>query len=769
MDYNSYYHELLADIREARESWVFDQRAFLATACEMLKDCNAIVDFEPSYLREREGTRTFMAIDGYDQAAFDQDESIVIIACDDGFTDRLGNEPPVAPTIIAKECNRYITGMRNFVKSARSGDFLKNHEESRPEYGLASFIHENRDRIARYRLYFLTDRLYTGREASLTSTQNVTSDVYGKNSNIEAHVWDLRRFHDAARAFAPQEQLSIDLTQYVADGIQAIRSPGQTEDFATYLMFFTGDVLADLYEKYGAKLMEANVRSFLSARGKVNKGIRNTLQNNPDHFVAFNNGITATTTGMKLSSSGNGTAGPFLVERIDNLQIVNGGQTTASIFYACKKDKATLKNVVVPAKVVLIEDINVANALIPDISRFTNSQNKVAEADLSSNSDFQRQLEKVSQQVLAPSQPGVLYQTHWYYERTRGQYESEKNRFSGAAKTMFSKCNPKGQIIKMVDGAKYLLSWERQPDIVSLGGQKCFAVFARQMSDIAENELERIDADYYRCLVAKKILFDTARLHFMTKSTWYKKAFLANITTYAVAKIAEDCRKVGKTLDFNRIWQEQSISGSLMATIDEAGRQASEVLNDESRPTQNITEWAKKKGCWQVLQDYPTCIRGISALIIDNKIKRPRHAAQPKHDALIVETAHHSDSGMKTEDKVRTANTTASQVTSSPKFHAIPPIQNLPREHSDDDLDRILQLPSADKLQWMLSLPSTKWQQLRDFARSRSILSPKAESSLEQLINTGPHNSEDNDLINVNAMTYLIQRAAQLGFHIQRE
>ncbi|MFR7777913.1 MAG: hypothetical protein ACLU2U_03045 [Bifidobacterium angulatum] len=156
-------------------------------------------------------------------------------------------------------------------------------------------------------------------------------------------------------------------------------------------------------------------------------------------------------------------------------------------------------------------------------------------------------------------------------------------------------------------------------------------------------------------------------------------------------------------------------------------------------------------------------------MIIDNKIKRPRHAAQPKHDALIVETAHHSDSGMKTEDKVRTANTTASQVTSSPKFHAIPPIQNLPREHSDDDLDRILQLPSADKLQWMLSLPSTKWQQLRDFARSRSILSPKAESSLEQLINTGPHNSEDNDLINVNAMTYLIQRAAQLGFHIQRE
>ena len=141
MDYNSYYHELLADIREARSTWKFDQLAFLATACEMLKDCNAIVDFEPSYLREREGTKAFIALDGYDQAAFDQDESIVIITCDDGITNRLGNEPSVAPTIIAKECNHYITGMENFVKSALNGSFLSNHEESRPEYGLAAFIH----------------------------------------------------------------------------------------------------------------------------------------------------------------------------------------------------------------------------------------------------------------------------------------------------------------------------------------------------------------------------------------------------------------------------------------------------------------------------------------------------------------------------------------------------------------------------------------------------------------------------------------------------
>ncbi len=766
MDYNSYYHELLADIREARSTWKFDQLAFLATACEMLKDCNAIVDFEPSYLREREGTKAFIALDGYDQAAFDQDESIVIITCDDGITNRLGNEPSVAPTIIAKECNHYITGMENFVKSALNGSFLSNHEESRPEYGLAAFIHENRSSIARYRLYFLTDRLYTGREASLAGVKTVTSDVYGKNSNVEAHVWDLRRFHDATLAFAPQEQLSIDLTQYEPQGIQAIRSSRQTEDFTTYLMFFTGDVLADLYEKYGAKLMEANVRSFLSARSKVNKGIRNTLRNNPDHFVAFNNGITATTTGLRLSSNEHNENSFCYVQQIDNLQIVNGGQTTASIFYADKKDKVNLKNVVVPAKVVLVKDIRIASELIPDISRFTNSQNKVAEADLSSNSDFQRQLEKLSQQVLAPSRPGSLYQTHWYYERTRGQYESEKNRFSGAEKTRFCKQNPKTQIIKMIDGAKYLLSWNRQPNIVSLGGQKCFAVFAKQMSGIAENELERINTDYYRHLVAKKILFDSARQYFMTKSIWYRKAYLANITTYAISKIADDCFKAGKTLDFDLIWAKQSVPGSFLATIDEAGRQASEVLNDETRPIQNITEWAKKYDCWKKLQNYPTCIKGISDVVIDNNVKRPRHAAPSAHDSLTADNVHHMNSEIRPKDVAKDENSFATHSMNITKLQTSPTIQNPSREYSKMNLDEMLKLPNDEKLQWMFSIPNGQWKQLHDFARNHSLLSPKTVKSLFYLMDTSHSDNANSELINVNAMTHLIQRAAWLGFHI---
>lgn len=762
MDYTSYYHELLADIRKARETWTFDQSAFLATACEMLKDCSAIVDFEPSYLREREGTKAAMTIDGYDQAAFDQDNSIVIFACDDGVTDRLNDEPERVPTVIGRECNRYLTGMRNFIKGACSGNFMKNHEESRPEYGLAAFIHENRDQITRYRLYFLTDRLYTGRESSIDGAKTATSDVYSGDSsegvNVEAHVWDLSRFHDAARAAAPQEQLSIDLTQYVPGGIQAIKAPGGSEDFTTYLMFFTGDVLADLYEKYGAKLMEANVRSFLSARGKVNKGIRNTLRTRPDHFVAFNNGITATTTGMKLTPNGVGATGSFLVERFDNLQIVNGGQTTASIFYTGKQDKVRFGNVVVPAKVVLVENEDVSNDLIPDISRFTNSQNKVAEADLSSNSDFQRRLDELSQQVLSPPQPGVHYQTRWYYERARGQYESEKNRFSGKAKTMFSKTNPKDQIIKKVDVAKYQLSWDRRPNDVSLGGEKCFAVFAGQMSDMAENGIEDIDRDYYRQIVAKKILFDTARNHFMTKSTWYRHAYLANITTYAVSKIAEDCRKAGKTLDFRRIWQEQSIPEDFIGTIDEAGRQANEVLTDEERPTQNVTEWAKKKACWQRLQDYPTCL-GESVVIVDNNVKGPRHVARrngtpssasPAAGSTVGTDVPHAAARRETPIQRSMASLGASRQVA----------------HERLDAPNLSETTEDENLQWMLSVPKEQWSQLYDFADGHNMLSPTTEKSLMQLMSPFRNDGIGN-LIKVKPMLFLINRAAKQGFIIQ--
>lgn len=52
-----------------------------------------------------------------------------------------------------------------------------------------------------------------------------------------------------------------------------------------YMGIVPGKFLADIYLKYGSKLLQGNVRAFLSIRGKVNKGIRDTIINNPNSFL----------------------------------------------------------------------------------------------------------------------------------------------------------------------------------------------------------------------------------------------------------------------------------------------------------------------------------------------------------------------------------------------------------------------------------------------------------------------------------------------------
>lgn len=324
MELTSYRRELVTRVQEmAIDEGLLDQEAFFQVVCEMLRDSEAIADYqpiEPGY-RFGEGTNRFMAVDGYDQSAFDMDESIVVIACDD-YSNRVGDEQ--VNTIQAKDCMRYIKAMRRYIKAAFDGSFLEQAEESSAAWEFASFIHEHKRGISRFRLYFITDREYTGRDSSIKDP----TDFYSKGEDehkvsLEAHVWDLRHLMEASQAAAPLEHLTVSLG---AEGIPAVKAPEAGNNMDTYLMFLSGQTLSSWYKKHGSKLMEANVRSFLSLRGKVNRGIRNTLSTEPDRFVAYNNGLSATASRVDMNERGNITA-------IHDLQIVNGGQTTASIFY----------------------------------------------------------------------------------------------------------------------------------------------------------------------------------------------------------------------------------------------------------------------------------------------------------------------------------------------------------------------------------------------------------------------------------------------------
>lgn len=721
MELTNYRKEFIAKVQEkAFDDELMDQEAFFQIACDMLRDSEAISDYqpiEPGY-RFGRGTSRFMAIDGYDQSAFEMDESIVVIACDDNYSIRVDEE---APTIQAKECILYINAMRRFIVSAWQGRFLEQGEESGTAYEFASFIHENKNNISRFRLYFVTDREYTGRDSSIKDpTDFYSTDDDGHKISLEAHVWDIRHLMEAAETAAPLEHLTVNLGD---EGIAAVKAPNAENDMETYLLFLSGQTLASWYKKHGSKLMEANVRSFLSLRGKVNRGIRATLGKEPDRFVAYNNGLSATASSVHLSERG-------CITSIEDLQIVNGGQTTASIFYSQQKDRLDLSKVVVPVKLVVVHE-DIARELVPNISRYTNSQNKVAETDFSSNSEYQVKLAQLSQHILTPPLPGKN-PTHWYYERTRGQYESEKNRRDTTERKQFERLNPSKQRIKMIDAPKYLMCWDGHPETVSLGSQKCFAQFVASEAKKGKESVEALDTNFFKQLVCKRIVFDTVYKHIKSEA-WYKGAYQANIAEYAVAKYAFDMKRVGSEFEFEAVWRAQCIQDPVLCALLKAAEQSSDVLNNAQRPIQNVSEWAKKKACWDNLQRLSSCLdaQPVTSMIAETFMPRIDAEKGLRH-AMLKSSDEEDDKDVRltwaSTNELHFQNQTESEI--SKKTYVT---------------------------DWT-SVPPTACRSLYDYANNHSLLSPKAKESLESLI---VGNTTD---ININALNYLVQIAIKNGF-----
>lgn len=696
-----YKRELVNEVTErAGTDGILDQEAFFNTACDILRDSGILNDYEYAYCHQGKGTSGFIACDGDDPSAFDQDESVVIIACDEGYSLRAGS---VVTQIHSNEVRNYFKAMRRYIIHALKGAFGA-VDESDPSYALADSIRSRAHEISRFRLYFITDREYTGRGKTLQELTSIPLDGGEEEIRVESYLIDIRRLKECSESSSAAETTSIILR----DSIHAVKAPGSDPEITTYLMFVPGSVLADWYQEHGSKLMESNVRSFLSMKGKVNDGIRKTLNGEPSKFVAFNNGLTATASGVVTDNFG-------CISRLDNLQIVNGGQTTASIYYTRQKDKNDLSQVLVPMKLVVVRP-DTAKELVPNISRFTNSQNKVAEADFSSTSEYQIALERLSRGILTPLVNGSGV-THWYYERARGQYDNEKNRLPDAAeRRRFEKLNPKKQRIKMVDAPKYLVCWEQKPYVASLGSQKCFAEYAKEVSE-NDNITELLTPEYFKRLVCKKIIFDTT-YRSVRKQGWYRGGYQANITEYAISKYAFDLERAHEQCDFETIWRNQSLDDAIVRRLMLAARQASDVLNDGNRPYQNISEWAKKQQCWEWLTKYPTCL----------------NATETENDIAEAE-----DKKMGNE----LAEMKAAGVVSAPRHKAINAIPDV----------------SGMSLADWKALPKSTCKALLTFSTDHHFISEKSRMSLNALLDdTGVGK------VNVNALNFLLQRAMKEGF-----
>jgi hypothetical protein len=382
--------------------------------------------------------------------------------------------------------------------------------------------------------------------------------------------------------------------------------PSEAEGYDYAMTVIPGEALRFIYEKYGARLLEANVRSFLSVTGKVNKGIRDTLKNEPDRFMAYNNGIVLIADEANLGRTKDGSIGILWLK---GMQIVNGGQTTASLYFTQKKSpEVDLTHVRIPAKIIVLKSKNTENEeiLISNISKYANSQNSVKSSDLSANNPFHVEIEKLALSTYCPNGIG-----RWFYERAAGSYNvmlAREGKTPAKLRQLKDSIPPARKITK-TDLAKYLNAWEQLPHLVSLGSQKNFDNFMIQFTDQAsQNGVALLDITFFKQAIAKAILFKAVQKVIRPMFP----AFQANITTYTISLIAH---RLKNKLDLDKIWQQQEISQQLKAQVQTWSVEVNRILLD-SAGGKMVSEWAKKQECWETVREskYPPLQSGIPEL-----------------------------------------------------------------------------------------------------------------------------------------------------------
>ncbi len=456
---------------------------------------------------------------------------------------------------------------------------IESLEPASCEYTMLRTIKESLDSLTQMRIYYLTD----GR---LKKTGDGRANV--GDLPVYYSYWDIERLYRLVSSGREYEPIEINFKERFDTDISCLSMPSNTDEYKGYLAIIPGDILASLYEEYGSRLMELNVRSFLQQRGKVNRGIRETILNEPYRFLAYNNGISATAEDIQTERT---SAGDLIIKSITGLQIVNGGQTVASINRAKKIDKCThLEKLSVQAKISVVK-ANLLEELVPKISRYSNTQNAVNEADFASNDPFHISIEKLANSIWAPGE-----QTRWFYERARGQYEVARNRVAGtsvAKRRIFDGQTPKNHKFTKTDLAKYYNCWEQKPHVVGLGAQKNFVNF---MTHIAKDHPDFTpDSDFYKELIAKAIIYKAAEK--IARKHKFPNA-RANAVAYTVSLIA--FKTVGR-LNLLPIWERQSVTEELGQLIFDW----MPVIWDkmfETAAGRNLTEWAKKVDCWEEMQ-----------------------------------------------------------------------------------------------------------------------------------------------------------------------
>ena len=498
----------------------------------------------------------------------------------------LDESDPRQARVTNSEINRLLKRGRIFLEAALTGKLNDRIDMSLTAHDLAMLIHECRKDLLSVKFILMTD--------GVTDQRQAETDIH-EGIEIRSVVWDISRAYSFEKT-GERAHIAIDFEANYGGAIPCIERLNPGGRYTTYLAFVPGAVLADLYKDWKIRLLERNVRVFLSQRPKVNQGLRDTIRYEPDMFCAYNNGITVYAQAVTLTELPDCTKG---IAQVSDFQIVNGGQTTASLYHTREKFKTDLDDIAVQMKLMLINDDlkpsdlpenqRLSDILVPKIGRYSNTQNRVQMADLLANDPPHPELFTISTNTPAPDPTGGSVQTYWFYEKSRGSYEETRrlDAKTPAQRKKFDLKYPRKQRFDKSRFGKAWNSYRKLPPIVCLGAMKNFAQFNAWLQEQQEDWQA-----FFRRTVALIILWNGAeRVVRRQKFGGYTHA----IVTYSLAWLHH---LTGLRINLDKIWLLQNLEEPILEAIEKL----SAVVNEHIRDTKlNVTEWCKKEDCWRLL------------------------------------------------------------------------------------------------------------------------------------------------------------------------
>ena len=655
MDAQEFKKDFLEEIKaDALATGEGSCASFVTLFANYLQEADYLLDFTASYFEGTGKQNRKIRVDGYAYDEFDK-TMYLIIADNDGIDD----ERVLARTQATQLQNRLMYFIENSLNTALHREI----EMSRPCSDLMDLLREKRSEIRKYQLLILTT-------AHISTTIKVLESPEIDGIPSECQIWDIERLFQLCGSSMGRNIIEINFKEYSDKGIPCLEASGaSTDNYKSYLCIIPGTVLADIYEKYGSALLEGNVRSFLSTKVAVNKKIRTTILQQPERFFAYNNGISATAMNVAFEKT---THGVVLISAMD-FQIINGGQTTASLSNARYRDKADLNSIYVQMKLTVIAptiESEEATELVQNISRSSNSQNKVSDADFFSTHPFHVQMERCSQRLGARGTGGLQFETKWFYERARGQFLQKQMRMTTAQKKKFLLQHPKNQLITKTDLAKVRNTWDGLPHTVSKGAQTNFTDFAQKINDAWEKDDGVMFGDrYFQESVALCLIFKHTE-QMVPKQPWYQQGYRANIVTYTIALLHKLITKQfpKSNLDLMGIWTRQAIPSAVKTALMDLSELVYGKLTDPTRAVENVTQWCKREPCWNSVQSI--------------QYELPNGIL----DCLM------------TQDELRVVA-------------------------RDDKSDRRIE-KEADAMTKIVEIEATKWKSVMDFAISKKLVSP---------------------------------------------